>query len=137
MACRSSGESETLAAAVLRLDYSNMNMEGDTYVYYQIYNETANGDVDLDAAEGVAYYHDAHEGNHVSGHHYGSIRIPSSTYVPTGDDKVYQSVSRMLDEMAADTTRNAKAYIQTENSGVTKYLLYVAHIATRKLRDIH
>ncbi len=128
MACRSSGESETLAAAVLRLDYSNMNMEGDSYVYYQIYNETANGDVNLDEEEGVAYYHDAHEDDHVSVHHYGSIRIPSSTYVPTGNDLVYQSVSKLLDEMAANGTRNAKAYIRTENSGVTKYLLYVAHM---------
>ena len=129
MACRTSGESETLAAAVLRLDYSNMDMKADTYVYYQIYNETAKGEVDLDAAEGVAYYHDAHQGgDHAAGSHYGSIRIPNATYVPTGNDLVYQSISRMLDEMAANGTRNAKAYIRTENSGVTKYLLYVAHM---------
>ena len=129
MACRTSGESETLAAAVLRLDYSNMDMKGDTYVYYQIYNETAKGDVDLDKAEGVAYYHDAHQGgDHAAGSHYGSISIPNAAYVPTGNDLVYQSVSRMLDEMAAKGTRNAKAYIRTENSGVTKYLLYVAHM---------
>ena len=128
MACRSTGESDTRAAAVLRLDYSNLDANVSEYVYYQIYNDTQGDDVDLTGD--VAYYHDKahdHEGVHKD-NHYGSIRIPSANYKPTGNDVVYQSVSKMLDEMVAAGKMNQKAYVRTLNSGVEKYLLYVAHL---------
>ena len=149
MACRSTGDGTTLAAAVLRLDYSNINTGSDGFMYYQIYNESyeskANpndpdtiGGYPVNLMGDAAYYHEntAHNGG-THDHSYGSIHIPDVDFDPekynvgkSEADKVliYQSVSKLLDEMAANGTKHAKAYIKTENSGVVKWLLYVAHL---------
>ena len=149
MACRSTGDGTTLAAAVLRLDYSNINTGSDGFMYYQIYNESYESKAnpnDPDTIDGypvnlmgdAAYYHEntAHNGG-THDHSYGSIHIPDVDFDPekynvgkSEADKVliYQSVSKLLDEMAANGTKHAKAYIKTENSGVVKWLLYVAHL---------
>lgn len=149
MACRSTGDGTTLAAAILRLDYSNINVGSDGYMYYQIYNESfeskANpndpdtiGGYPVNLMNDAAYYHEntTHNGG-AHDHSYGSIHIPNADFDPekynvgkSEADKVliYQSVSKLLDEMAADGTMHAKAYIKTENNGVVKWLLYVAHL---------
>ena len=154
MACRSTGDGVTSAAAVLRLDYSNINTSSGEYMYYQIYNDIENKPVHLSGNE--AYYHESHAAAEHENHtDHGSIHIPPVNFDPeyyndtTNGDKllIYQSVSRLLDEMAATADwRHAKAYIKTTNSGATKWLLYVAHIventtndslATTKLYDRH
>ena len=155
MACRSTGDGVTSAAAVLRLDYSNINTSSGEYMYYQIYNDIEDKPVHLSGNE--AYYHESHAAAEHENHtDHGSIHIPPVNFDPeyynndtTNGDKllIYQSVSRLLDEMAATTGwRHAKAYIKTTNSGATKWLLYVAHIventtndslATTKLYDRH
>ena len=154
MACRSTGDGVTSAAAVLRLDYSNINTSSGEYMYYQIYNDIENKPVHLSGNE--AYYHESHAAAEHENHtDHGSIHIPPVNFDPeyyndtTNGNKllIYQSVSRLLDEMAATTDwRHAKAYIKTTNSGATKWLLYVAHIventteeslATKKLYDRH
>ena len=154
MACRSTGDGVTSAAAVLRLDYSNINTSSGEYMYYQIYNDVENKPVHLSGNE--AYYHESHAAvEHENHTDHGSIHIPPVNFDPeyyndtTNGDKllIYQSVSRLLDEMVATADwRHAKAYIKTTNSGATKWLLYVAHIventtneslATTKLYDSH
>ena len=154
MACRSTGDSVTSAAAVLRLDYSNINTSSGEYMYYQIYNDIENKPVHLSGNE--AYYHESHAAAEHENHtDHGSIHIPPVNFDPeyyndtTKGDKllIYQSVSRLLDEMAATKDwRHAKAYIKTTNNGATKWLLYVAHIventtneslATTKLYESH
>ena len=150
MACRSTGDATTSAAAVLRLDYSNIHVGSDGYMYYQIYNESydENSDGIADGApvnltDQAAYYHDYDDDHHLGHDHpYGSVHIPVENFDPehyndslleidknrTDTLLIYQSVSKMLDEMAASSTKHAKAYIKTSNSGVTKWLLYVAHL---------
>ena len=143
MACRTTGDATTSAAAVLRLDYSNINAGGDGYMYYQIYNESYdNGDDTRGAAMNLtgdaAYYHDydVDHGDEDRDHPYGSVHIPRSNFNPEqyndttkGENLlIYQSVSRLLDEMVASNQKHAKAYIKTNNSGAEKWLLYVAHI---------
>ncbi|MBR2935663.1 MAG: hypothetical protein IKB81_01110 [Paludibacteraceae bacterium] len=136
MTCRSTNDGNSSAAAVLRLDYSNMHMGSDAYIYYQIYNDTEDEALDPTYQEGdkekSIYYHDYDEDHHVgSDHKYGSVRIPSADYVPSeaNGDIIYQSVTKMLDEMGDAVHK--KAYVETKNAGeegVSKYLLYVAHI---------
>lgn len=140
MACRTTGDGSTTAAAILRLDYSNITAGSDGYMYYQIYNESfdLNDDGVADGApvnltDNAAYYHDneAHNGG-VHDHSYGSVTIPAANYNPESDNKVldqdyFYSVSRMLDYMAEKDLKKFKAYVKTENSGVVKWLLYVAH----------
>ena len=156
MACRTTGDATTSAAAILRLDYSNIHVGSDGYMYYQIYNESYSSTVnpnDPDTIGGypvnltgdAAYYHDydVDHGDENHNHPYGSVHIPAENFNPehyndsllkidknrTDTLLIYQSVSKMLDEMAASgTTKHAKAYIKTSNSGVTKWLLYVAHL---------
>ena len=154
MACRSTGDGVTSAAAVLRLDYSNINTSSGEYMYYQIYNDIEDKPVHLSGNE--AYYHESHAAAEHENHtDHGSIHIPPVNFDPEHYNDttkgatllIYQSVSRLLDEMAAtDNWRHAKAYIKTTNSGATKWLLYVAHIventtndslATTKLYDRH
>ena len=139
-ACRTTGDGNTTAAAILRLDYSNITAGSDGYMYYQIYNESydLNDDGEADGAPvnltgTAAYYHDNpnHGGDH-GDHSYGSVTIPAANYNPESDNKVldqdyFYSVSRMLDYMAEKNLKKFKAYVKTENSGVVKWLLYVAH----------
>ena len=136
MACRSDGGELTRAAAILRLDYTNINAGDARYMYYQIFNKTMDQPVEL-KDENVAYFHDAPgEHNHSD---YGSVGIPDVTFDPevynkeqkrAGKDtvRIYYSVSKLLDDMVAANELHAKAYVKTENSGVTKWLLYVAHL---------
>ena len=136
MTCRSTNDGNSSAAAVLRLDYSNMHMGSDAYVYYQIYNETKKDTLlpTYDDESGVKsiYYHDYDEDhNEDTDHEHGSVRIPAADYVPSEakGDIIYQSVTKMLDEMGDAVHK--KAYVETKNAGeggVSKYLLYVAHI---------
>ena len=136
MTCRSTNDGNSSAAAVLRLDYSNMHMGSDAYVYYQIYNETKKDTLlpTYDNESGVKsiYYHDYDEDHKEdTDHEHGSVRIPAADYVPSEakGDFIYQSVTKMLDEMG--DVVHKKAYVETKNAGeggVSKYLLYVAHI---------
>ena len=142
MACRTTGDATTSAAAILRLDYSNINAGSDGYMYYQIYNESFEGKAnpnDPDTIGGypvnltgeAAYYHD-NNAHTEEDHAYGSVTIPAADYNPESDNKVldqdyFYSVSRMLDYMAEKDLKKFKAYVKTENSGVVKWLLYVAH----------
>ena len=141
MACRTTGDGSTTAAAILRLDYSNITAGSDGYMYYQIYNESfesnANpndpdtiGGYPVSLTEEAAYYHDNNA--HTEEDAYGSVTIPAADYNPESDNKVldqdyFYSVSRMLDYMAEKGLKKFKAYVKTENSGVVKWLLYVAH----------
>ena len=142
MACRTTGDGSTTAAAILRLDYSNITAGSDGYMYYQIYNESyeskANpndpdtiGGYPVNLTGEAAYYHDNHAHTEED-HAYGSVTIPAADYNPESDNKVldqdyFYSVSRMLDYMAEKDLKKFKAYVKTENSGVVKWLLYVAH----------
>ena len=146
LACRTTGDSKTSAAAVLRLDYSNIEGSGERYMYYQIYNETLKQAVSLSGD--AAYYHDydVDHGDNDHDHPYGSVHLPTASFDPEKENLqikdynsknpstkkdtllIYQSVSKLLDEMAASDLKNAKAYIKTTNSGATKWLMYVAHI---------
>ena len=137
MTCRSTNNGVSSAAAVLRLDYSNMEVGSDAYIYYQVYNETADAALNPTYQEGgetlPIYYHDYdHEhGDLETDHAYGSIHIPDANYVPSESrgDIIYYSVAKMLDEMGDAVHK--KAYVETKNAGeegVSKYLLYVAHI---------
>ena len=127
MACRSV-DSKTSAAAVLRLDYSNIQAGSDGYIYYQIYNKNLDKAVSLTGNE--AYYHEAHEGNeHADEEDYGSVHIPATNYDPeTNKETFYYSVSAFLDDLVSKGEKHGKAYVKTTNDGVTKWLLYVAHI---------
>ena len=127
MACRSV-DSKTSAAAVLRLDYSNIQAGSDGYIYYQIYNKNLDKAVNLKDKE--AYFHEAHEGNeHADEDSYGSVHIPATNYNPEANgETVYYSVSAFLDDLVSKKEKHGKAYIRTTNDGVTKWLLYVAHI---------
>ena len=148
MACRTSGDDKTMAAAILRLDYSNINAGSDGYMYYQIYNETFESKVnpnDEDTIGGypvtlkgekAAYYHDYDDdhGDNDHEHPYGSVRIPAADYNPEKDNNqvidedYFYSVSKMLDYMVDNGLLNHKAYVKTNNNGVVKWLLYVAHL---------
>lgn len=138
MACRTINE-YTSAAAVLRLDYSNINAGSDGYMFYQIYNESyankdANGTVisvgaPVNLTGEAAYYHDYDgHGDNNHDHPYGSVHIPAKNYVPNNEDSQFLSVSKFLDYLAESGERHGKAYIQTTNDGASKWLLYVAHI---------
>ena len=128
MACRSVG-SKTSAAAVLRLDYSNIQAGSDGYMYYQIYNTNLDEAVNLIGEE--AYYHDydVEHGGLDHNHPYGSVHIPATNYNPEENgETVYHSVSAFLDDLVSRKEKHGKAYVQTTNDGVTKWLLYVVHI---------
>ena len=130
MACRTIDD-HTSAAAVLRLDYSNINAGSDGYMFYQIYNESyENKGAPVNLTGNAAYYHDYdvdHDDNDHD-HPYGSIHIPEKNYVPNNEDLQFLSVSKFLDYLAESGERHGKAYIQTTNDGASKWLLYVAHI---------
>ena len=128
MACRSVG-SKTSAAAVLRLDYSNIQAGSDGYMYYQIYNTNLREAVNLTGEE--AYYHDydVDHGGLDHNHPYGSVHIPEKGFDPEDNGETfYYSVSAFLDDLVSKGEKHGKAYVQTTNDGVTKWLLYVAHI---------
>ena len=128
MACRSV-DSKTSAAAVLRLDYSNIQAGSDGYMYYQIYNTILEEAVNLTGEE--AYYHDydVDHGGLDHNHPYGSVHIPATNYNPEANgETVYYSVSAFLDDLVSKGEKHGKAYVKTTNDGVTKWLLYVAHI---------
>ena len=130
MACRTTADSKTHAVAVLRLDYSKIDKDNDGFMYYQIYNTTTKTEVNLTGSEdGAKYYHEKHlDGEHDDEHHYGSISIPDANYTPQQGDKTYQSVTKFVDDLMASGNKNDKAYVQVDNDGVTKWLLYVGHI---------
>lgn len=141
MACRSIDSDTTSAAAVLRIDYSKIEPGGDGFMYYQIYNNSYNNGEGAPVVleEESAYYHDNtydHDHNNTK-NEYGSVTIPDQHFDPEvyNADKdtlqkvaIYQSVSKFLDDLVAEKKDHGKAYVKTENNGVTKWLLYVAHI---------
>lgn len=145
MACRSIDSDSTSAAAVLRIDYSNIQSSDDGFMYYQIYNETYKDPNDSSKVGApvvlrgaCAYYHaDSvdHE-HHNMDDKYGSVVIPPKTFDPKKHNETYPtnqvdtflSVSKFLDELVERGEQHGRAYVRTVNSGVTKWLLYVAHI---------
>jgi len=155
MACRTTAEGTTSAAAVLRLDYSKINAGADGYIYYQIFNDSyqksgQNGAPDtigapvslvdnLETAQvDEGYYHDNttdHDANNQD-NHYGSVHLPAANFNPaekadslkTAGIDTLASVSKLLDNMVLNNKKHAKAFVRTVNNGVTKWLLYVAHI---------
>lgn len=160
MACRTVEGGETSAAAVLRIDYSNINAGDDGYMYYQIYNESwenknAQDEVisrgkAVNLTGNAAYYHESHPSSGTPDHDhenaemndFGSVHIPAVNFDPkhyndslfalnknrTDTLRLYTSVSAFLDDLVLNNEKHGKAYIKTDNSGVTKWLLYVAHI---------
>ncbi len=127
MACRSTDAEHSSAAAVLRLDYSNIQAGSDGYIYYQIFNTDLEEAVHLTGDE--AYYHEAHQGEHTGEDSYGSVHIPATNYDPEANKETfYYSVSAFLDDLITNNQKHGKAYVKTTNDGVTKWLLYVAHI---------
>ncbi len=153
MACRTVEGGKTTAAAVLRLDYNNITAGSDGYMFYQIYNESyknkdANGTVisvgaPVNLTGEAAYYHDYDgHGDNNHDHPYGSVHIPEKGFDPEvyndellEEDKnrtdtllIYTSVSAFLDDLVLNNQKHGKAYIRTIQSGVTKWLLYVAHL---------
>ena len=152
MACRTVEDGKSSAVAVLRLDYNNIAAGSDGYMYYQIYNESyenkENGEVVSTGAAvnltgDAGYYHDYDDGHGLDHDHpYGSVHIPEKGFDPevynkTAENKVLicTSVSAFLDSLVLKNLEHGKAYIRTEQSGVIKWLLYIAHIvenATQK-----
>ena len=149
MACRSLENGNTTAAAVLRIDYNNITAGSDGYMYYQIYNESYEEKDDNDniVSTGApvnltgeaAYYHDYDDDHSITDHEhpYGSVHIPEKGFDPeeynrTAEEAnkvaIYTSVSAFLDDLVLGGHKHGKAYIRTEQSGVIKWLLYVAHI---------
>ena len=156
MACRTVEGGKTTAAAVLRLDYNNITAGSDGYMFYQIYNESyknkdANGTVisvgaPVNLTDEAAYYHDYDShGDNNHDHPYGSVHIPEKGFDPEvynskveENEKVliYTSVSAFLDDLVLNNQKHGKAYIRTIQSGVTKWLLYVAHLVNNtKVED--
>lgn len=153
MACRSIDSDSTSAAAVLRIDYSNIQSSGDGFMYYQIYNETYKDSIDESKVGApvvlrgaCAYYHadSVDHAHHNMDDKYGSVAIPPKTFDPKKHNETYPtnkvdtflSVSKFLDELVERGEQHGRAYVRTVNSGVTKWLLYVAHIIPNtRLRD--
>ena len=145
MACRSIDSDTTSAAAVLRIDYSNIQSSGDGFMYYQIYNETYEDPNDKSKVgapvvlRGACAYYHADSVDHIHNNQddkYGSVAIPPKSFDPKKhndqfpENKVdtFLSVSKFLDELVERGEKHGRAYVRTVNSGVTKWLLYVAHI---------
>ena len=145
MACRSIDSDSTSAAAVLRIDYSNIQSSGDGFMYYQIYNETYKDLIDESKVGApvvlrgaCAYYHadSVDHAHHNQDDKYGSVAIPPKNFDPKKHNETYPtnqvdtflSVSKFLDELVERGEQHGRAYVRTVNSGVTKWLLYVAHI---------
>ena len=156
MACRTVEDGTSSAVAVLRLDYNNITAGSDGYMYYQIYNESyenkENGEVVSTGAAvnltgDAGYYHDYDDehGDLDHDHPYGSVHIPEKGFDPeiynkTAENKVliHTSVSAFLDDLVLNNKKHGKAYIRTEQSGVIKWLLYIAHIVENAtLEDIN
>ena len=135
MACRTTADSKTHAVAVLRLDYSKIDKENDGYMYYQVYNENLKQAVNLSGD--AAYYREAHQGEHTGETYYGSVGIPDATFNPekwNQDNpsqpqlKIYQSVTKFVDDLMTSGEKNGIAFVRINNDGVEKWLLYVGHI---------
>ena len=136
MACRTTADDKTHAVAVLRLDYSKIDKDNDGFMYYQVYNENLKSAVNLSGD--AAYYHEAHEGGaHTGETFYGSVGIPDATFNPekwNQDNpsqpklKIYQSVTKFVDDLMTSGEKNGIAYVRIDNNGVEKWLLYVGHI---------
>ena len=156
MACRTVEDGQSSAVAVLRLDYNNITAGSDGYMFYQIYNESyknkENGEVVSTGAAvnltgDAGYYHDYDDehGDLDHDHPYGSVHIPEKGFDPevynkTAENKVliHTSVSAFLDDLVLNNQKHGKAYIRTEQSGVIKWLLYIAHIVENAtLEDIN
>ena len=135
MACRTTADSKTHAVAVLRIDYSKIDKDNDGYMYYQVYNENLKQAVNLSGD--AAYYHEAHQGEHTGETFYGSVGIPDATFNPekwNQDNpsqpqlKIYQSVTKFVDDLMVSGEKNGVAFVRINNDGVEKWLLYVGHI---------
>ena len=137
MACRTTANSKTHAVAVLRIDYSKIDKDNDGYMYYQVYNENNQQAVNLSGD--AAYYHEAHQGEQHTGEtYYGSVGIPDATFNPekwNQDNpsqpqklKIYQSVTKFVDDLMTSGEKNGIAFVRINNDGVEKWLLYVGHI---------
>ena len=155
MACRTVEEGKTSAAAVLRIDYNNITAGSDGYMYYQIYNESYKGEngniistgAPVNLTGEAAYYHDYDDDHSITEHDhpYGSVHIPEKGFDPekynsTAEEAkkvaIYTSVSAFLDDLVLGGHKHGKAYVRTEQSGVIKWLLYVAHIVNNtKVED--
>ena len=153
MACRTVEDGTSSAVAVLRLDYNNITAGSDGYMYYQIYNQSYGDDNDGDGnPDGAAvnltgdagYYHDYDDehGDLDHDHPYGSVHIPEKGFDPevyneTAKNKVliHTSVSAFLDDLVLNNQKHGKAYIRTEQSGVIKWLLYIAHIVENATQE--
>ena len=157
MACRTVEDGKSSAVAVLRIDYNNITAGSDGYMFYQIYNKsyknTENGEVVSTGAAvnltgDAGYYHDYDDGHGDLDHDhpYGSVRIPEKGFDPEvyndellKEDKdtllIYTSVSAFLDDLVLNNQKHGKAYIRTEQSGVIKWLLYVAHIVENATQE--
>ena len=153
MACRTVEDGTSSAVAVLRLDYNNITAGSDGYMYYQIYNELyenkENGEVVSTGAAvnltgDAGYYHDYDDehGGLDHDHPYGSVHIPEKGFDPevynkTAENKVliHTSVSAFLDDLVLNNQKHGKAYIRTEQSGVIKWLLYIAHIVENATQE--
>ena len=136
MACRTTAVDKTHAVAVLRIDYSKIDKDNDGYMYYQVYNENLKRAVNLSGD--AAYYHEAHQGEQHTGEtYYGSVGIPDATFNPekwNQDNpsqpklKIYQSVTKFVDDLMTSGEKNGIAFVRINNDGVEKWLLYVGHI---------
>ena len=119
MACRTVEGGETSAAAVLRIDYSNINAGDNGYMYYQIYNESwenknAQDEVisrgkAVNLTGNAAYYHESHPSAGTPDHDhenaemtdFGSVHIPAVNF----DPKHYNDSLFALNENRTDTLR--------------------------------
>lgn len=136
MACRTMESNEASAAAVLRLDYNNMHVDGDNgYIYYQLYDQSNEKKIALkkpsttnpEEYESAYLYED--QSVAYPPENYGCVQIPQAGYDPeTAQQPTYGSVSALLDDLVAQDKRRGKGYVKTYNNGEEKWLLYVAHI---------
>ena len=141
--CASQANTESSTAAILRIDYTEFQGHRDQYMYYQIYNNTADKAVELKeawAADQSAYYHDntADEGTTK----YGSITIPRFDYTPQKGDLTFNTIQDFKDYLVDKTkatdesrTSHEKAYIQSFVDGQSRWLLYVMHIIPNVAKD--
>ena len=130
--CRTAHDQVTTeTAAVLRLDYSEIDIESDDpCAYYQIYNETKGQVLQLSKTvqEGgiekiVSAYYSETEKESYKSPSWGSIKIPASDYVPAEAEQ-YESVTALLNALP-DGQTSIKGYV---NDKTGKWYLYVIHM---------
>lgn len=142
MGCESfTDAANTSTAVVVRMDYSELtiysaddiNQGKKKYAYYQIYNKTDKHIIKLTAPveeNGEIKYEPAYfnEENIESNNQYGSVAIPTPSYVPTADnrDNIQESVRGYIDGLIDGSERHGKCFVYDRVTG--KYFLYVIHI---------